>query len=252
MVIKTGTTSHLHDPVSIKARLDAGPQRTYEKDAVMGAIDGAVTTFAIVSGVAGAGLASGVVIILGLANLFADGFSMAVSNYLATRTENQKREQLRKAEYQAVANQPEGEVEEIRQIFARKGFSGDQLEAAVEVITSNKQRWVDTMLQEEHGMALQGAKAAYAGWVTFCAFAVAGLVPLLSFLWNWAVPGSLEHPFFYSAVLTCLTFLFVGVLKGNVVGQPLLRAGLETCLLGSAAAALAYGVGLALRFSGLA
>lgn len=59
----------------------------YLKDFVYGAIDGTVTTFAVVAGVAGASLSTRIVMILGLANLLADGFSMAVSNYLGTKAE---------------------------------------------------------------------------------------------------------------------------------------------------------------------
>jgi VIT1/CCC1 family predicted Fe2+/Mn2+ transporter len=65
------------------------PDSTYLKDFIYGAIDGAITTFAVVSGVAGAGLSSSIIIILGIANLVADGFSMAVSNFLGSRAENQ-------------------------------------------------------------------------------------------------------------------------------------------------------------------
>ena len=62
--------------------LELGVRHSYLKDFVYGAIDGAVTTFAVVSGVAGAGLSAGVIIVLGLANLVGDGFSMAASNFL--------------------------------------------------------------------------------------------------------------------------------------------------------------------------
>ncbi len=60
----------------------------YIGDIVYGANDGIITTFAVVTGVAGAGLASNIVIILGVANLLADGFSMAASNYLARKSES--------------------------------------------------------------------------------------------------------------------------------------------------------------------
>lgn len=61
----------------------------YLPEFVYGGIDGAITTFAVVSGVVGAGLGSAIVLILGFANLFADGFSMAVSNYLSTKSEQE-------------------------------------------------------------------------------------------------------------------------------------------------------------------
>ena len=80
---------------------------------LVGAIDGIVTTFAIVSGVAGAGLSSGIVIVLGIANLLGDGFSMGVSDYLGTRAEDQQRQQARSLEEHHIAVLPEGETEEV-------------------------------------------------------------------------------------------------------------------------------------------
>ena len=114
-----------HTPEAIQARLDAGPSHSDLRDFIFGAIDGTVTTFAVVSSVSGANLTAGVLIILGLANLVADGFSMAISNFLATRAEHQQRERTRRDEEYQVRNVPEGEKEEIGQIFAGKGFTGD-------------------------------------------------------------------------------------------------------------------------------
>jgi hypothetical protein len=74
-----------HTPEAIRARLAAEREHSYLRDFIYGGIDGSVTTFAVVSGVAGADLAASIVIILGLANLIGDGFSMAASNFLGTR-----------------------------------------------------------------------------------------------------------------------------------------------------------------------
>lgn len=237
----------LHTPEAIAARLARGPSRRYLRDLVYGAIDGTVTTFAVVAGVSGAKLSITIVIILGLANLLADGFSMAVSNYLGTRAEEQLREKARKQEYEHIRIFPKGEKEEIRQIFARKGFSGADLESAVSIISSDLDRWVDTMVQEEFGLPLQGPKALRAALATFGAFVVVGSVPLWPFLWNWLSSFSISQPFFWSAVFTGVAFFGVGALKGRYVAKRWHTAGLETFFIGGVAAALAYGVGVALR-----
>ena len=236
-----------HRPHKIAERLEEGPGSIYLKDFVYGAIDGAVTTFAVVAGVAGAGLSAGIIIILGFANLLADGFSMAVSNFLGTRAENQHREKTRQHEYDEIKKFPEGETEEVRQIYARKGFEGELLEQIVEVITADDDRWVDTMIQEEHGMTLHEHDAVKAGVATFAAFFLVGLIPLLTYLLNWIVPGSIDNPFFWSCLLTAVAFFWVGAAKGKFVDQNKFTSGMETVGVGGVAAILAYGVGVLLK-----
>lgn len=234
---------HSHSPEAIRQRLAMGPKQVYIRDFVYGAIDGAVTTMAVVSGVAGAGLSSGVIIILGLANILADGFSMAVSNYLGTRADNQHAQRLREEENREIDIYPEGEREEIRQIYASKGFAGEQLEEIVRVITSDRQQWVETMMMEEHGVGSEPSKELPAAVVTFFAFALLGLLPLTPFLINWWFPNTLDAPYAVSIVITLAVFFLVGALKGRIVKVNGVRSGVETLLVGGTAALLAYGVG---------
>lgn len=234
---------HSHEPAKIASRLAEDPKHSYLRDFVYGAIDGTVTTFAVVSGVAGAGLASGVIIVLGAANLVGDGFSMAASNYLGTRTDEQLRAKARRMEERHVALYPEGEREEIRQIFARKGFSGNDLERVVEVITSDRVQWIDTMITEELGLSLNGPSAMRAAWWTFTAFVVVGLIPLLPFIVQWFAPSLIAKPFPASTFITGLAFFGVGATKSRFVEQTWYVAGSETLLVGGSAAGLAYAVG---------
>ena len=97
----------------------------YLGEFVYGGIDGSVTTFAVVAGSAGAGLPGSVIIILGFANLIADGFSMSVGSYLSKKSEMQNYEKHKKIEYWEVENIPEKEKEEIREIYREKGFEGE-------------------------------------------------------------------------------------------------------------------------------
>lgn len=238
---------HIHTKEAIRQRLAGGPRHSYLKDFVYGAIDGAVTTFAVVSGVAGAGLSSNIVIILGLANLIGDGFSMAVSNYLSTKADEQLREKARKMEHHHIETVPDGEREEIRQIFAAKGFTGKELEAAVKTITANKERWVDTMIQEEFGLVLQGPVPGRAALSTFVAFFIIGAIPLLAFIFKMFFPGAAFDPFFVSTILTGAAFFVVGALKGRFVDHPWYSSGLETLFVGGTAAFWAYLVGVMLK-----
>lgn len=229
-----------HRPEAIRRRLAEPHRHDYIADAVLGAIDGCVTTFAVVAGATGGALSPHVVVILGLSNLVADGFSMAVSNYHGTRSEQEQLAQLRAKEARHIERVPEGEREEIRQIFARKGLEGDALEQVVDTITAQPRLWIDTMLTEEYGLRLETPSPAKAGAVTFGAFAAAGLVPLVPYL----VPlGSADASFAASCVVTAAAFFGVGWIKGHRVGTPRLRAAWATLWSGAAAAALAYFVG---------
>jgi vacuolar iron transporter family protein len=113
---------------------------TFLGEFVYGGIDGSITTFAVVSGATGAGFPAEVIIVLGLANLLADGLSMSVGSYLSSKTEKENYYRHRANEYREIDECPGAEVEEIRQIYRSKGFSGQLLDDAVKVITANKER----------------------------------------------------------------------------------------------------------------
>ena len=235
----------IHHPDAIEARLDEAQRHSYLADGVLGAIDGAVTTFAIVSGVVGGALPGGIAVMLGVANLLADGFSMAVSNYQGTQSERELVEKVRKMEEHHIDTVPEGEREEVRQIFRAKGFEGDLLEQVVEVITSNRKLWVDTMVAEEHGLALEPPSPVKAGLVTFVAFLVAGSVPLIPFFFYESL--GVDTAFKAASVMTGGAFLAIGIAQGRILHQSLLKSGLRVLFTGGAAAMVAYYVGAWLR-----
>jgi VIT1/CCC1 family predicted Fe2+/Mn2+ transporter len=242
----TGTEG-IHSPDAIRDRLSRPPKQSHLRDFIYGGIDGAVTTFAVVAGVIGADLSANVIVILGAANLVADGFSMAVSNLLATRAEVQERARARQREEFEIGELPEGEREEIRQIFSKKGFSDEDLERVVEVITSDRRVWVDTMMVEELGYAPTNLDPLRAAAATFAAFLVIGSVPLSVFIVELVAPSLLSRPFLWSSLLTGAAFFTVGAVKSRFVTQRWWLAGVETLAVGGAAAALAFAVGAALK-----
>jgi VIT1/CCC1 family predicted Fe2+/Mn2+ transporter len=231
---------HEHSKEAIAARI-ASVRHNYVRDFIYGGIDGSVTTFAVVSGVAGAELSVGVILILGFANLVADGFSMAASNFLGTRAEQDDYERLRRIEFRHIEVAPEGEREEIRQIYRGKGFRGEELEKAVALVTSDKDVWVKTMLHEEYGLPSEIRSPWKAALSTFAAFVVCGLIPLLPYLFR------VKSSFAISAGLTGLTFFLIGSLKSRWSTAGRLRSGSETLFVGALAAGMAYAVGAFLR-----
>jgi VIT1/CCC1 family predicted Fe2+/Mn2+ transporter len=231
---------HGHHPREIAKRLAAGPRVSYIRDWVYGGIDGTVTTFAVVAGVVGADLSTKALLILGAANLFADGFSMAAANFSGTKAEIEEYEVVRRMEERHVEFAPDGEREEIRQIFRAKGFEGEALESAVNVITDKRERWIETMMTEEHGLPPISRSPARAALSTFLAFLACGSIPLVPFILG--LPATVEA----STVMTGLTFFSIGSMRSRWSPAPWWRAGLETFAIGIAAAAMAYIVGLIL------
>lgn len=236
-----------HTVQAVAARLRRGPSHSYLRDFVYGATDGAVTTFAVVAGVFGADLATRVVLILGVGNLLADGFSMAVSNYLGTRAEQEQHQLARKREEAHIRMVPEGEREELRQIFASKGFAGDELERVLDVITSDPAQWVDVMMREELGIAAEEVSAPKAALYTFLAFLTIGALPLIAYVYEALFPGQIADPFYWSALMTGVAFFIIGAVKGRFVEQLWLRSAFETLAIGSVAAFLAFVAGVTLK-----
>jgi vacuolar iron transporter family protein len=242
----TEALRHAHTPDNIRKRIAQPPQPSYLADAVLGGIDGCVTTLVIVAGAIGAQFPVTVAIVLGIANLVADGFSMAISNFQSANTRLDQLTRARNGEQDHIRRVPEGETEEIRQIFARKGLSGDTLENVVAVITSEPERWINTMLVEEHGLSLIVPVPWKSALSTFAAFVAVGSIPLLPLL---ATGLAAKYVLPASVCLSLLAFFSIGFLKGQILGSRRWRHGITTMFSGAAAAALAYAVGAILRGS---
>ncbi|MCC2098303.1 MAG: VIT1/CCC1 transporter family protein [Hyphomicrobiales bacterium] len=232
---------HGHTPDEIEARLGEGAKLLYLRDWVYGGIDGTVTTFAVVAGAIGADLSARVVIILGAANLLADGFSMAAANYSGARAEADNIERLRRMEERHIELVPDGEREEIRQIFAAKGFAGETLDTVVDTITASRRMWVDTMLLEEHGVMASQHSPLIAGLYTFTAFVLCGLVPLLPYLAGYSASMAL------ATCMSAAVFFAIGSARSKWSFESWYVAGAKTLAIGLIAAALAYGVGFLLK-----
>ncbi len=221
------------------------------EDFVYGATDGAVTTFAIVAGVVGASLSPSVVLILGFANLFADGFSMAIGNYLSAKSRIEYVERQRKREEWEIENTTAQKIQEIKDIYSDKGFKGELLESIAKVITSKRKVWVDTIMEEKIGLAgNNNENPIYKAITTFFAFYLVGLIPLIPFIYVYFVYFDLSHlvnkidnVFLYSIIFTAISFFSIGLVKGKVVNKSPVRSGFNTLIIGGIAAAVAFLVG---------
>lgn len=237
-----------HQKLENKHQTTAG---AYIADFIYGANDGLITTFAIISASAGAEISAGVIIILGLANLFADGFSMATSNYLGIRSRRNFELDQKRIETAEIEDHPEEEKKEIREIYEKKGFQGADLERVVEVISSDKKVWVNEMLIGELSIIpeedIKSTPFRHA-ITTFFAFAVIGFIPLAPFILGY----SGKMPFYWSVCLTALMLFLVGGSRTKVTGGGFIKNGLQMLLFGGCAAVIAYLIGfLVHQFTGI-
>lgn len=222
--------------------------KLYFDDFIYGSIDGAVTTFAIIAGVVGASLSPGIILILGFANLFADGFSMAAANYQASKARNQFIEMKRKQEEWEIDHMKEQEKEEIREIYKKKGFKDDLLEEIVRIITSRRKVWVDTMMKEELGLIEDGKNPLDSSVSTFIGFNLIGLIPLIPFMvFMFMKIDANSEAFVYSTISVMASFFLVGMIKGKIVKKPKIRSGFYTLIIGGVASLVAYFVGYGLK-----
>jgi VIT1/CCC1 family predicted Fe2+/Mn2+ transporter len=222
----------------VRHRLKAG---TYIGDFVYGANDGIITTFAVVAGATGAALSPGIIIILGLANLVADGFSMGASSFLAHTSERDFQRAQRKREEWEVEEFPGIEREEVRDILRKWGVAKERIEPVLQDIIKDKDRWIDLMMREELDLReADSASPAKHGTATFFAFVIAGFMPLLPYLF-FGIPASWQFPVAVTATLVSL--FSVGAARTLVTTESFVKSGLKMLLTGGLAAMLAYTIG---------
>jgi len=217
------------------------------KSLVYGGLDGIITTFAVVAGVAGAELSTGIVLILGFANLFADGISMAIGDFLSTRAETEYNEAERVREKWEVDNYPEGEKVELVELYQEKGIPEEDAKQMVDILAKHPEAWVDVMMVEELGIVEEQESPVKNALVTFFSFAIFGFVPLVAYVLARVVPFLAANTFIVACVLTGLTLFGLGAQKVRITNKNWFVSGMEMLILGGVAAAAAYGIGVLLQ-----
>lgn len=218
----------------------------YLKSIIYGGLDGTITTFAAVAGVAGASLSAGVVLIMGLANLIADGLSMSIGDYLSSKSEAEYEAAERAREAWEVENYPEGEKRELEEIYIARGMSAEDARSAVEIIAKDKKAWVDTMMVEELGIMPNDDSPIGSAIATFLSFAIFGFLPVAAYVVGLFVPALASLRFPLACGLTGATLFGLGALKTSITGKSWIVSGFEMLLVGGIAAVAAYVVGLLL------
>ncbi|KAG9404848.1 hypothetical protein AC1031_005060 [Aphanomyces cochlioides] len=240
-------SGHAHE-----AHLDNGG---HIKSAVYGGLDGIITTFATVTSVAGSGLPHAVILILGLAHLVADGLSMGMGDVLSTQAEIDLVNHERARESWEFDNFPEGELEEMVELYEKKGISTEDAKLVVNTLSKYKEAFIDIMMVEELNLMPvdEDDNPIIGGLVTFGSFMLFGSVPLLSYLIN-LIPGiqlTSDQALWGSCILTALTLFLLGAVKGQYVGQKWYLAGSYMAVNGTVAAGTGWVIGYLLQLTGV-
>lgn len=218
-------------------------QGKYIKSLIYGGLDGIITTFAVVAGVAGASLSAGVVLILGFANLIADGLSMAIGDYLSTKAEIEYEQAEREREIWEVEHYPEGEKQELIELYLEKGLTREDAVLITETISKNKDAWVDIMMVEELGILSGSESPLKNALVTFFSFAVFGIIPVIIYVLAIYIPVFAENTFLIACIFTGITLFALGALKVRITTKNWIISGFEMLIVGGVAAIAAYFIG---------
>lgn len=233
-------TSKLIEQVRLHDSHDPHHGAFHLSDVILGGQDGLVNVLGVILGVAAATQDARIVIAAGLAATFAESISMGAVAYTSRLAENDLYHSEREREYRHIHLAPDVEVEEIRDIYRKKGFDGETLEKIVDVITSNPDVWVNVMMSEEFRLTPPEKSQALpsALLVGFSAL-IGSLIPLAPFFFL-----SVTLSIWIAIIIAAWTLFVVGVYKARVtVGKPL-RSGLEMAVIGTVSALAGYVVGL--------
>jgi DNA damage-binding protein 1 len=225
----------------------------FVKAVLFGALDGVLTSFAIVAGATGGGMGTDVVVIVGFSSILADALSMGVGEYLSSKAHNDYVEQARKREEWHVKNNRERGVEDMVEMYLERGMEASDARAIVNSLSKYDKFFVDALVSEELGVPnykqMDECDCIKEGILMFFSFVLFGSLPLLPFLLtpHFYANGTQNDMFLYSCIATGISLFIVGSCKSSFSARGWFFSGLETVLLGGACSGLAYEVGLFLE-----
>jgi len=217
-------------------------QGKFVREVVFGMNDGMVETLGFVTGVFGAVASSKIIVITGLAQVLAGAISMGLGAYLSQKSFAEFYAREEETEKGEMRTTPEDERAEIRDIFRKRGFHGEELEIVVRRITSNPEVWLQTMMEQELGLTKEGHTAPLkSGLVTGLAYFIGAIPPLAPYFFFNSFNA------FFLSISSSLIFLFVvGSIKGRWIGKDWWWKGLEMVGLGGGAIVVTYSIGKAI------
>jgi VIT1/CCC1 family predicted Fe2+/Mn2+ transporter/rubrerythrin len=210
------------------------------RDMIFGANDGLVSTLAFVAGVVGAITNPSIVLLSGVAELFAGTISMAVGSYQSSKSELEVLERGGQGKKGKKAKTPEEEREELIKFYEAEGFKRGEAEAIVDRVVEEKELPLQAITIEQLGLAPKElGKPTKAGVLCGVSFGLAALVPILPF----ALPIDIWDALITSIIGTVTTLFGVGAMKTIISRRNWVRSGLEMMGIGASAAGITYVIG---------
>jgi VIT1/CCC1 family predicted Fe2+/Mn2+ transporter len=216
-------------------------------DIILGGQDGLVNTLGVILGIAAASSDFRIIVAGGLAGAIAESVSMGAVGYTSKIAERDFYLSQLEKEKKEMAEMPEIETQEIRDIYRKKGFSGKILEEIVKVITSNHQVWLSTMMQEELQLSPmefdRPLKAA--GIIGFSSF-VGALIPIVPFIlfYLWGnTADNIQKAMISVIILAAICLFIVGAIKSRITIGKWYKSGFQMMIIGVISALFGYLVG---------
>eukprot|EP01117_Protostelium_nocturnum_P011260 TRINITY_DN4090_c0_g1_i1.p1 TRINITY_DN4090_c0_g1~~TRINITY_DN4090_c0_g1_i1.p1 ORF type:complete len:272 (-),score=81.96 TRINITY_DN4090_c0_g1_i1:185-1000(-) len=224
----------------------------FVKSAIYGGLDGVASIFVSIAAVAGQkDVGVGLALVFGLAKLFAGGLSMGIGDWLATSAEVDLARTEKAREAWEFDNFPEGEIEEMVEIYVKKGLSPEAAKRIMEILSKYPQAFIDIMLAEEIGISsdIFNQKPWKHGLVNFTSFMIWGSIPLIVYLVFVAIKSQLDHNVIFGicAGVSILTLFIMGLIKGKLTDSNLFLSALLTVFCGAVSAGIGYGTVIGLE-----
>jgi vacuolar iron transporter family protein len=218
---------------------EAHRQANWLRDVILGGQDGLVNILGIILGVIAGGGSETVLLAAGFAAAFTESISMGAVGWTSALSERDYYAAEQARESAEIDATPEAERQEIRDIYAAKGFTGDLLNRVVETITANRDAWLATMMDEElHLQPVESPDIFRSAVVITIATLIGHLIPLLPFVWLSRTPALVT-----AIVLSALVLFGVGTYQAVTLVGDWRRKGLQMVLIGLGAAAVGFLIG---------
>ena len=217
-----------------------GERRPYLRDMVLGANDGLVSIFLLVAGLVGGQLGVGRVLLGGVVGALAGAVSMALGEYLATKSQDEVWQAEMELEEEHIRYHRERETEQLYELLGKFGIEGEDLTEAVRIFSADDRRLSKAMAVLEFGIVESERRSPYrAGFMAGGLFLIGAAFPILPFL----VASGPQTGLLFSFVLTFVGLFGVGLAKTRITNTPGLRSGVENMLIAGVGAVVAWWVG---------